>query len=63
MSTSADGTPAVLGPLSSPYDINELLEYLSELEAIDALTGLCNLDEGDRHKGLTRIVRLFLEKP
>lgn len=44
------------------YDIDELLGDFRELEVIDALTGLCDLNEGNRHKGLGQIVRLTLKK-
>ena len=44
------------------YDLKELLRDFQEFEVIEALTGLCNLDEGNRHKGLGQIVRLILRK-
>lgn len=45
------------------YDIDELLEDFQQLEIVEALTGLCDLNEGDRHKGLGQVVRLVLRKP
>jgi hypothetical protein len=45
------------------YDIDELLADFQRLEVIEALTGLCDLNEGDRHKGLGQVVRLVLRKP
>jgi len=44
------------------YDLEELLRDFQQFEVIEALTGLCNLDEGNRHKGLGQIVRLILRK-
>ena len=45
------------------YDIDELLADFQRLEVVEALTGLCDLNEGDRHKGLGQVVRLVLRKP
>ena len=45
------------------YDIDELLADFRRLEVIEALTGLCDLNEGERHKGLGQVVRLVLRKP
>ena len=45
------------------YDIDELLADFRRLEVVEALTGLCDLDEGERHKGLGQVVRLVLRKP
>ncbi len=45
------------------YDIDELLADFRRLEVVEALTGLCDLNEGDRHKGLGQVVRLVLRKP
>jgi len=45
------------------YDIDELLTDFERLEVVEALTGLCDLDEGERHKGLSQVVRLILRKP
>lgn len=45
------------------YDIDELLADFQWLKVIEALTGLCDLDEGERHKGLGQVVRLVLRKP
>ena len=45
------------------YDIDELLADFERLEVVEALTGLCDLDEGERHKGLGQVVRLVLRKP
>jgi SAM-dependent methyltransferase len=45
------------------YDIGDLLRDFRRLEVVEALTGLCDLNEGDRHKGLGQVVRLVLRKP
>lgn len=45
------------------YDIDELLGDFQRLEVVEALTGLCDLNEGERHKGLGQVVRLVLRKP
>ena len=43
------------------YSIDELKDDFSGLKLLDALDGLCYLNEGDRHQGLGHIVRLVAQ--
>ena len=45
------------------YDLNALIGDFQALQILEALDGLCYLDEGARHSGLGHIVRLVLQKP
>lgn len=45
------------------YDLEELTGDFQSLQILEALDGLCYLDEGARHSGLGHIVRLVLQKP
>ena len=45
------------------YDLEALTGDFQSLQILEALDGLCSLDEGARHSGLGHIVRLVLQKP
>ena len=45
------------------YDLEVLTGDFQSLQILEALDGLCYLDEGARHSGLGHIVRLVLQKP
>ena len=45
------------------YDLEALTGDFQSLQILEALDGLCYLDEGARHSGLGHIVRLVLQKP
>ena len=45
------------------YDLDALLDDFQKLQILEAFDGLCYLDEGVRHSGLSHIVRLILQKP
>ena len=44
------------------YDLEALTGDFQSLQILEALDGLCYLDEGARHSGLGHIVRLVLQK-
>ena len=45
------------------YDLEALTGDFQSLQILEALDGLCYLDEGARHSGLGHIVRLVIQKP
>ena len=45
------------------YDLEALTGDFQSLQILEALDGLCYLNEGARHSGLGHIVRLVLQKP
>ena len=45
------------------YTLEALVGDFPSLQVLEALDGLCYLDEGSRHSGLGHIVRLVLQKP
>ena len=45
------------------YTLEALTGDFQSLQVLEALDGLCYLDEGARHSGLGHIVRLVLQKP
>ena len=44
------------------YSLDELKDDLQSLKLLDALEGLCYLDEGSRHQGVGHIVRLAAQR-
>lgn len=56
---NASGGPKTIDLL---YAIDDLLSDFREMRILDAFEGQTLLDEGPRHQGLGRVVRLVLEK-
>jgi len=45
------------------YDLESLIAALPGFEVVEAFDGMTRLDEGERHKGAAKVVRLLARKP
>lgn len=61
----AQGPDPTMGPAEADklYSLQELRDWLPDLELIEALAGCVRLNEGSRHQGLAQVVRVCARRP